>query len=66
MRLDRFKLTTLMMQKELTQKELAEKAGISRSTVNYIKSGKSCSVAVGNAIAKTLGVDVTEILEKEE
>ena len=59
MRIDRFKLTTELM----TQKQLAEKAGISRVTVNGIKSGRSCSDEVGKKIAKALGVDVTEIIE---
>lgn len=54
------------MRKEFTQKELAEKAGVSRSTISYIKSGKSCIDAVGQAIAKALGIDVTEILENEK
>lgn len=66
MRIDRFKFTTLLMERELTQKELAEKAGISRASVSYIKCGKSCSETVGNAIAKALSVDVTEILENEK
>ncbi len=64
MRIDRFKLTMIMMQKELTQKALAEKAGISRGTISYIKCGKSCTDEIGNAIAKALCVDVTEILEQ--
>ena len=48
----------------LSQKQLAEKSGVSRATVNYIKSGKSCSDSVGFKIAKALGVDVKEILEE--
>mgnify|MGYP000037269236 FL=1 len=63
MRIDRFKLTTELMRQDMTQKQLAEKAGISRATVNGIKSGRSCSDEVGKKIAKALGVDVTEIIE---
>lgn len=63
MRIDRFKLTTELMRQDMTQKQLAEKACISRVTVNGIKSGRSCSDEVGKKIAKALGVDVTEIIE---
>lgn len=63
MRIDRFKLTTELMRRDMTQKQLAEKAGVSRVTVNSIKSGRSCSEEVGKKIAKALGVDVTEIIE---
>lgn len=51
------------MRQDMTQKQLAEKAGISRATVNGIKSGRSCSDEVGKKIAKALGVDVTEIID---
>lgn len=63
MRIDRFKLTTELMRRDMTQKQLAEKAGVSRATVNGIKSGRSCSDEVGQKIAKALGVKVTEITE---
>ena len=63
MRIDRFKLTMELMRQDMTQTKLAEKAGISRATVNGIKSGRSCSDEVGKKIAKALGVDVTEIIE---
>lgn len=63
MRIDRFKLVSELMHLEMTQKQLAEKAGVSRATINYVKAGKSCSDEVGRKIAKALGVDVTEILE---
>lgn len=61
--IDRFKLTTELMRRDMTQKQLAEKAGVSRATVNGIKSGRSCSDEVGQKIAKALGVKVTEITE---
>lgn len=64
MRIDRFKLTTELMKQGMTQKRLAELAGVSRVTVNGIKSGRSCSDEIGGKIAKALGVDVTEIIEQ--
>lgn len=63
MRIDRIKLVTELARRDMTQKQLAEAAGVSRATVNYIKAGKSCSDEVGQKIAKALGIKVTEILE---
>jgi len=54
---------TEMLRQNINQKMLSERTGISRSTVNYIVGGKSCSYDSGKAIAKALGVDVTEIIE---
>lgn len=63
MRINRIKFIAELTRQDLTQKRLAELSGVSRSTINYIKSGKSCSEEVGQKIAKALKVDVTEILE---
>ena len=64
MRIDRVKLATELAKQDMTQKKLAELAGISRATVSYIRSGKSCADQIGYKIAKALGVDVTEIIEE--
>ncbi|MDD6611353.1 MAG: helix-turn-helix transcriptional regulator [Clostridiales bacterium] len=63
MRIDRVKLITEMARQDLTVKALAEKSFVSRGTISNIKCGKTCSVLVGNAIAKALGVDVLDITE---
>ena len=63
MRIDRVKLVTELMRKDMTQKQLAELSGVSRATITYIKGGKSCSVEVGRKIAKALNVDVAQIME---
>lgn len=63
MRIDKVKLVSELTRHDMTQKQLAELAGVSRVTVNYIKCGKSCSDEVGKKLAAALGVDVTEILE---
>lgn len=63
MRIDRYKLINELMRQEMTQGELAERAGISRATVNYIKSGKSCSDEVGHKIADALKVPLETLLE---
>ena len=43
MRIDRIKLVAELARRDMTQSKLADLAGVSRATVNYIKSGKSCS-----------------------
>ena len=63
MRIDRIKLVTELARQDMTQAKLAELAGVSRATVNYIKSGKSCTDEVGKKIADALGVSVTTLTE---
>lgn len=63
MRIDRYKLINELMRQEMTQGKLAERAGISRATVNYIKGGKSCSDEVGHKIADALNVPLETLLE---
>ncbi len=64
MRIDRVKLVTELTKQDLTQKRLAELAGVSRATINYIRSGKSCSEEIGSKIAKALNVPIEKLLEK--
>lgn len=64
MRIDAIKLTTELMRQDLTQVKLAEKAGVSRATINYIKGGKKCSDEIGHRIADALGVPIEKLLEK--
>lgn len=63
MRIDRIKLVTELTRKDMTQAKLAKLSGVSRATINYIKSGKSCTDEVGNKIANALEVPVTALLE---
>lgn len=63
MRIDRVKLVTELTRQDMTQKKLAELAGISRATVNYIKGGKNCSDEVGIKIAAALNVPIELLLE---
>lgn len=64
MRIDRIKFASELVQHNLTQAELAKKAGVSRVTVNSIRSGKGCSDATGFKIAQALGVDIAKLLEE--
>lgn len=63
MRLDRIKLNTALLRADVTQKALAEKAGLTRSTINNVCTGKSCSEATAIKIANALGVKLSEIRE---
>lgn len=63
MRIDRVKLVAELTRQDMTQKRLAELSGVSRTTINYIKGGKSCSDEVGKKIAKGLGVKLSQITE---
>jgi Predicted transcriptional regulators len=62
-RIDRIKLVTELTRQDLTQKRLAELSGVSRATINYIRSGKSCTDEIGNKIAKALNVPIETLLE---
>lgn len=63
MRIDRIKFVAELTRQDLTQKQLSEKSGVSRATINYIKNGKSCSNEIGAKIIKALGVDASKIIE---
>ena len=63
MRIDRIKFITELARQDMTQKKLAELSGVSRATINYIRSGKSCTDEVGNKLAKALRVNVKDLLE---
>jgi putative transcriptional regulator len=49
---------------EMTQQELAEKAGVSRQTIIAIEAGKySPSLELAFRIADTFGVPISEVFE---
>ena len=64
MRLNRVTVKTLLAQKDLKQKDIVEKTGLTRNTVSSIFCGKSCSQETAEKIAAGLGVDLVEILER--
>lgn len=57
--LDSDALTTLRRGKDLSQSELARRAGIARVTVNRLENGQADAVtfATINRIAEALGID---------
>lgn len=66
MRIDKIKLVSELTRRGMTQKQLAELSNVSRTTINYIKCGKSCSDDVGHKIADALNLDICEIVEVDQ
>ena len=66
MRINRKKFAHLLIDKDMSVKEVAEKAGVSRQTITNIKQGKRCLDVIGYKVADVLGVDVADIMEMEE
>ena len=63
MRLDRIKLKTALLQSDMKQKELAEKTGLTRNTINAVCGGKGCTEATALKIAAGLGLNLSELVE---
>lgn len=65
MRISRIKLVTELTKRDMTQLELSNLSGVSRTTINFIKNGKSCSDATAGKIAKALNVPVEQLIDLE-
>ena len=64
MRVDRIAVRILMLQKNLKQKDVIEKSGMTRSTISPVLCGKSCSKETAEKIAAALNVDLNQIIER--
>ncbi len=53
----------LLFEKGITQLELAKKSSISKTTINGVYNGRTCSMETAGKIATVLNVDVKDILE---
>lgn len=62
--IDKMKFKILLIKKEITQVEVAGISGISRTTINSIASGKTCSLETGQKIADALKIDLKDILQE--
>lgn len=65
MRISKNKISFIMAEKDMLQKDLAIKADMSRGNLSTIINGKNCQARTIFKIAKALNVDVTEIMETE-
>lgn len=63
MRVDRYKLGHILVDKDMTATQLSELTGLSRATISGIKCGKSCLYETAEKIAEALGVEVKDIRE---
>lgn len=63
MKLSKDKIMLLLARRQMTQKDLAEKADLSRSNLSAIVNGKNCRWVTALRIADTLGVELDDIVE---
>ena len=63
MRIDRIKLKTELVKREMKQKDFAELAGVSRGTITGIANGRACNNETAQKIAKALGMSIEDIKE---
>ncbi|MDH7577144.1 MAG: helix-turn-helix transcriptional regulator [Bacillota bacterium] len=60
------RLKNLRMEQNLSQQELAKRAGLGQSTIHYIETGyKSPTLKVLRKLAAALGVTVSELIGEE-
>lgn len=64
MKLDKRAVRIAIVANDMTQEEFAKCIDVSRSTINGICNGRSCSDATAYKIATALGVDIEKLIEK--
>ena len=65
MRVDRIKLKTELVKREMRQSDLADMAGLSRATVMGITSGRSCKEETARKLADALNMPLEDLLENQ-
>lgn len=65
MKADRVKLELALSRTRMISDQLAAKAGISRTTIYRIWAGDSVKPATLGRVARALGVDVADIMQRE-
>jgi transcriptional regulator with XRE-family HTH domain len=58
------RIAQLRLERDLTQQELATKAGLSMRTIAYAEAGRDIRVSTLWLIAEALGVTTDDLLEK--
>lgn len=66
MKISKKKVSFIMAEKDMFQKDLAESAGMSRGNLSVILNGKNCQPKTILKIANALNVKVEAILEDEK
>ena len=65
MKLNAWKIKTLLAEREMNQSDLAVKIGVNRQQINDLLSRETCTLKTLGRIAKALGVSVAEIVKEE-
>jgi len=65
LRINERKLRHLLIDRDIGQKELAVRAGLSRGAVNNVCCGRSCASDTAFKIAQALGVPLEDLIEEE-
>ena len=63
MKLDSKKLRHIMIDRDVGQKQLSEQSGVSRTAVNNVCCGRSCTSTTAIKIAESLNVPLEELIE---
>lgn len=66
MKIDVTKIKLLLAAQELTMSEFANRSGVSRQSICTIMKCGTCRPTTASKLAKGLGVDVAEIIKKED
>ena len=66
MRINPKKLEIAMATKGFNFIDLARESGVSRASLSYINSGKSCKAQTGGKIAQALNVSVERLIEEDQ
>lgn len=66
MRIDTMKINLFLASQDLTKTEFATRSGVSRQSITAILGRGSCEPKTAGKLAKALGIDVQEIIKKED
>ncbi len=65
MKINAHKIKLILAEREMTRSALAEKCGISRQNISTILTRGTCELKTAGKLAKSLGIDVREIIKEE-
>ncbi len=64
MRIDRIKLKTELVKRDMRQSELTKLSGVSKGTISGVINGRSCNKETAEKIAKALKLPLEELKEE--
>lgn len=63
MNIDKKKLRHIMIDRDVGQKQLSEKSGVSRTVINNVCCGRSCTSTTAMKIAEALNIPLEDLIE---